>query len=519
MQLGSWKIRFGETAARFLEDHKVLSFCIFSFFYFLGASGRASSKPFWFDELFSWYVAKLPSLSDIWNALNGGVDSNPPLSYLFIRASHWVFGTGELATRIPFILGFWLALFFLFLLIAKRCGSLMAYLSVVFLCLSASYGYAFEARPYALVLACCCASLFCWTSAIEDRFRRLALVGLSLSLNVALFSHYYAILLFPPLMIGEAYRSFRSRRVDWPIWISMAAGAVVLIPLAPTMLNYRKEYSEFFWSKPTQRVFLQTIDWFFRDPVLVCFYVASCLLGMLKAGDSLTSNKRDQWAGWNVPSHELIAVMTLMLLPVIGFVLANLVTHAFVTRYFLPTAIGIALGLAFLYHRLLQGRLLITAVLLASLLGIFIVRQAGDARGLFSKKPNIIAAKSFTWALSIPGNTPIVTSDPLFFLQCQHYAPPVLKSRLCYLMNLDAVRKSAVDTSDRALEKLSKRIPMPVVDYRSFLSSHNHFYAYGRIKWLIIQLLEDGIRFQNKIIGEHVIFEVSVDDSLSGRAK
>ena len=101
MQLGSWKIRFGETAARFLEDHKVLSFCIFSLFYFLGAFGKASSKPFWFDELFSWYVAKLPSLSGIWNALYEGVEPHPALHYFLIRASHGVFGTGELATRIP----------------------------------------------------------------------------------------------------------------------------------------------------------------------------------------------------------------------------------------------------------------------------------------------------------------------------------------------------------------------------------------------------------------------------------
>ena len=515
MQLGSRQIRFGEVATRFLEDHKVLSFCIFSLFYFLGAFGKASSKPFWFDELFSWYVAKLPSLSGIWNALYEGVEPHPALHYFLIRASHGVFGTGELATRIPFIVAFWLALFFLFLIIAKRCGSLIAYLSILFLCLSASYGYAFEARPYASVLACCCASLFCWESAIEDRFRRLALVGLSLSLNVALSSHYYAIFLFIPLMIGEVYRSFQSRRVDWPIWISMAAGAVVLIPLVPMILRVRKEFSGFFWSKPTWGVFLKSIDWFFRDPILVCFYGAGFLIGVMKAGDLLTADKRNQRAGWNVPSHELIAVMTLILLPVIGFVVAKLVTHAYVTRYFLPTAIGIALGLAFLYHRLLQGRLLITAVLVASLLGIFIVRQAGDARGLFSEKPNIAVAKSCTWALSVPDNTPIIISNPLLFLQCQHYAPPGLKTRLCYLMDLDAVRQTGKGTANGALEKLREKVPIRVEDYRSFLSSHNRFYLYDSNKLLITKLLRDGVQLKvNK-----TLLEALVDDSLSGKAK
>jgi len=236
---------------------------------------------------------------------------------------------------------------------------------------------------------------------------------------------------------------------------------------------------------------------------------------MLNAGDSLTSNKRDQWAGWNVPSHELIAVMTLMLLPVIGFVVAKLVTHAYVTRYFLPTAIGIALGLAFLYHRLLQGRLLITAVLVASLLGIFIVRQAGDARGLFSEKPNIAVAKSCTWALSVPDNTPIIISNPLLFLQCQHYAPPGLKTRLCYLMDLDAVRQTGKGTAKGALEKLREKVPIRVEDYRSFLSSHNRFYLYDSNKLLITKLLRDGVQLKvNK-----TLLEALVDDSLSGKAK
>jgi hypothetical protein len=514
MRLGSFQIRWVEATARWVEDRKFLSFWIFSFFYFLGAFGKASSKLFWYDELFSWYVAKLPSLSDIWNALYEGVDVHPPLHYFLIRASHWVLGTGELATRLPFIVGFWLALFFLFLLISKRCGNLIAYIGILFLCLSEPYNYTSEARPYAIVLACCCASLFCWESAIEGRFRTLTLVGLSLILNVALFSHYYAILLFIPLMIGEAYRSFRLRRVDWPIWIFIAAGAVVLIPLAPTMLTLRRG-SEFFWSKPTWGLFRKTIDLFFRDPTLVRFLGVGCLLGVIKAVDSITPNKKNQRIGWNVPSHELMAVMSLMMLPVIGYVIAKLLTNAFIYRLFLPTAIGIALGLAFVYHRLLQGRLLITALLVASLLGIFIVRQAVDARGLFSKNLDFRVAKSLTWASSIPGNTSIVISNPLLFLQWQHYAPPSLKNRLYCLMDLNAVRR-------RGLKGLREKISIPVEDYRSFLSSHNRFYLYNSDMLLITKLLNDGVQLKVKNIGERkddILFEALVDDSLSGKAR
>jgi hypothetical protein len=510
-----------EATARWVEDHKLLSFSIFSSFYFLGACGKASSKLFWFDELFSFYVANLSSLSDIWDALSKGIDTNPPLHYFLIRASHWVLGTGELATRLPTIVGFWLALFFLFLLIAKRCGSLMAYISVGFLCLSDFYQYAFEARPYAIVLACCSVSLFFWESAIEGRFRRLALLGLSLILNIALFSHYYAIFLFIPLMMGEAYRSFRSGRIDWPIWISIAAGAVVLIPLAPIILTVSRG-SEFFWAKPTWGVFLKSIDWFFRSRILVCFYGVGCLLGVIKAVDSLSSNKKNQRIAWKVPSHELIAVMTLLMLPIIGYVIAKLLMIAFISRFFIPTAIGIALGLAFLYHRLLQGRLFITVFLFVLLLGILIIKQAVDAQGLLSKKLNLNVAKSLTWASSIPGNSPIVISDSQVFLLYQHYAPQGLKRRLCYLIDLDPVDQS-MSTGFSGLKGLSKKIFIPVEGYQSFLSSHPHFYLlFISNKLLIHKLMKDGVQLKVKNIGEtkgDILFEALIDDSLSGEAR
>ena len=517
MRLGLHWGRLAETITRILEDHKFLSICLFSLFYFLGACGKASSKPFWFDELFSWHVAKLASLSEIWDALNEGIDPNPPLSYFLIRASHWVLGPGEVATRLPFLIGFWLALLFLLIFISKRCGILVSYISILFLCLSASYGYAFEARPYAFVLACCCASLLCWQLAIEGRVRRLALLGLSVSLGVALFSHFYAILLFVPVAIGEAYRSFRSRKIDWPIWVSMAAGASVLLPLVPMMLKLR-EYSEFYYAKPTWREFLESINWFFRDPVLMCLYVVVCFIGVLRAGYLLTPNEKSQSANWNMPSHELIATFSLISLPAIGFVFAKLVTNAFLFRYFLPTAIGIALGLAFRYKIFLKDRLWVATLLLISLLSVFIARQTTDVRGLVSKKPDSFGHR-LTKSLSGAGdNDPIVISDGVKFPQYLHYVLPNLRSRLYYLIDPRIARQNNIDTLERSLSALRKRVPMGVEDYRSFLSSHDHFYLCGPVNLFLLHLPEDEFQIKLRKIRGNTFLEVFVESSLSGKA-
>lgn len=497
MQLGFYGIQLVERITRFLEDHKLFSFSFFSIFYFLGVCGRATSKPFWFDEIISWYVVRLPSFSAIWNALNENMDSNPPLFYFLVHSSQWAFGQGELATRLPSIICFWLALLFLFVFISRRCGSLMGYIGILFLCLSVSYQYAFEARPYALVLACCSASLLCWQSAVEGRFRRLALVGLTLSLSAALLSHFYAVLIFLPIMIGEAYRSLRSRNIDWPIWISMAIGTLALVPLISMMLGLRV-YSEFFWSQPTKRRLVETLSWFYQDPLWVCFLALGCFVGLLRPVSSKVLNHKNKPLSWDIPFHEWIAAIILILLPIIGFALAKAVTNAFVFRYFLPATIGVALGLVFLYQHLLKERLWIATIILVVLLSAFIAKQTGDAGDLVSKKPTIFRQQAAE-LLSVANDDPLVMSNPLIFLTCLQYASPDFKGRLCLLIDPETVQQQNMDTEVRVIESLKKWVPMCTEEYHSFLSLHHHFYLlHDPGDLLLFQLLDEGFQIKVK---------------------
>ncbi|MFZ0793377.1 MAG: hypothetical protein WAM65_06375 [Candidatus Korobacteraceae bacterium] len=47
-------------------------------FYFVTSIYIASHRVFWFDELFTLHIARLPSLTAIWSALGNGVDALPP---------------------------------------------------------------------------------------------------------------------------------------------------------------------------------------------------------------------------------------------------------------------------------------------------------------------------------------------------------------------------------------------------------------------------------------------------------
>jgi hypothetical protein len=64
--------------------------------YFLLTCYRASRKLFWFDELFTLYISRLPDMATLWSALKQGVDHNPPLFYAVTRFSGSLFGEGQL---------------------------------------------------------------------------------------------------------------------------------------------------------------------------------------------------------------------------------------------------------------------------------------------------------------------------------------------------------------------------------------------------------------------------------------
>src|SRR5437660_5703996 len=97
-----------DRAAGFLNRQPYLVLIFFSAAYFLTTCYRASRKLFWYDELFTVYNSRLPDMPAVWYAVTHGTDLNPPLFYVLTRWSEHLFGEGQLATRLPAILRFWI---------------------------------------------------------------------------------------------------------------------------------------------------------------------------------------------------------------------------------------------------------------------------------------------------------------------------------------------------------------------------------------------------------------------------
>lgn len=117
-------------------------------FYLLLASVLAHEKPFWNDELFTFYISQRPSLADVWNALLTGAEQIPPLFFVITRSFTAVLGPSHIGFRLPEILGFWLMSVSLFYFVRVRSSVTYSLIALTFPLVTAAFEYAYEARPY-----------------------------------------------------------------------------------------------------------------------------------------------------------------------------------------------------------------------------------------------------------------------------------------------------------------------------------------------------------------------------------
>ena len=291
-------------------------------------------RPFWFDELFTLRIAQAPSLTGLWETL-GPTDPSPPLYYIITRLFQTVFGCGELATRLPAIISFLAALFFLFLILDTRCRAITAITGVLLMCLSPAALLITNARTYTFILALCTISLWFWQVAAANNQWTLPLCGLFLSLSMALYSHFYAFFLFVPIVTGEIYRSFKIKRIAWPVWLALLLAAATFIPLIPLAARCTS-LSKGFWSKPTLAVFLRS-SYLFSSPalaVLMAFIISICVQYFRKKTTCGQFARAKIYTERSPAAHEVVAAVGLTLIPILGFIIALCFTNAFTNRYF-----------------------------------------------------------------------------------------------------------------------------------------------------------------------------------------
>jgi hypothetical protein len=517
-----WEGGVSASAARVADElrrKKYVVLFLFSALYWLATCLRASRKLFWFDELFTVYMSRLPDMASVWSALKQGVDLNPPLFYVVTRFSESLFGEGHIATRLPAILGFWIFCLCLFRFVSVRTSVLAGLISMLFPLVTTAYFYAYEARSHGIVLGFGGLALVCWQTANRSRRRGWWLIGLSVALLCAILTHTYAILLLVPFVLAELVRAVFLRHVDWPVWLAIifsSSGATVSLPL------FRAGKAVIpIETFPATVGMLANSYQNHLEPAVGIFSIALILCYIFE----LASPKRPVVPNGEraLELSEVVALLAFVAMPFFSFLVAKLTGAPFLHRYSVSTVAGFACLFGVVTAKRPTVGLGVLLVLVVQIEIKFF--EYGQAATLIEPSSSLGLSTwedafkyKYQMMEAVPNRSlPIVLLDNLEFLPIMHYAPAKLASRLVYLGNPNS------DLIGEGYDRLQRlcRAPGRFERREAFLSTHDVFIAHckSRSIYLMNDFVREGadVRMES-ISGDSFLFSVTFKKKQSASA-
>jgi hypothetical protein len=458
----------------------------FTILYLAGSLAWAARKTMGFDELFTYKIAQLRSIREIWNVIHAGIECNPPFSFVVAHWSQQLFGVNALATRLPAIAGYWIMSVCLFVFVRRRTDALHGLIAMLIPFFTIANFYITEARPYGMVLGATAAALLCWQSAADSRYRSVAIPALAVLSAVLGGLHYYAVYVPLAILCGEAVRSFKARRLDWPVLAALLLGLGSVVLWLP-LISAARASSSHFWGAAGFRQ-LPAVFRDFTSPL----WFAIPAVGFLLARDRQSTPESSGRPCF--PLHEAVVCFLLISMPVVMFLAAILVTNAYSTRYVLPAVVALPIVATFWLYRVrhiapqlarFAVTLLVVCFIGAELLNLLALAMVSDPR----------TASRAMYPFPADPPLPIAIGSDDAFLRVRHYGDAALAARCYYLTDLKAAADFfGVDTGERSLAEWSKFQPDNIVDYQKFIHENPDFYAIrvSQHAWLIQKLAADG---------------------------
>lgn len=445
---------------------------------------NSGTRSFWFDEIGTWSVSQQPNAHAVWSALQHGADGNPPVFYLMERlASHFI-SNDPIAYRFPSVIAYACLLACLFVFIRKRTGGLIALFCLAATLVTSLVGYAGEARPYSLVLACIAFALVCFQHAPS----RLWTLFMALSLILAETFHYYAFLSVFPFAAAEAFFLWRSRKVRWSIWCALAAPTLPIAALWPLLSAQKTLYGAHFWGRPTLFSALQSYSTFLRLSyaewgIAVFLVLALGVAGAMRRRSSGTQGGKLAAA---IPAQEYVLVLAFLALPLIALLVTRLAHGGFAPRYVLSTLLAVPISLA--YILLASGRRVtaFASIFVLVLIG-FQEMSFWSGRLTGSQKFASPAApvEKLVSSVDYP-NLPVMISGQLEYLPIAHYASPQWNKRFFFVLgDQETIAHRNENTAVIQLRILKSYIPLHESESATLLQDYPEFllYSHREIGW------------------------------------
>lgn len=477
------------------RDLTLLLLIAFSLYYFANVLLLSSEKYFWFDELATLYVCRLPNFHTLWNGLRHGVDLNPPFFFLLTNASKALFGENRIGLRMPEMIGFWILCLCLYRFVSRRAGLLAGAIAMVLPTLTGAFYYAYEARPHGIVLGFTGLALVCWQMSLERPGHRRWLVAFSACLLGAALMHCYAVLLAMPFGAAELVSAVQRRRIDIPRWIALIAPAsIASFTYIPLLFSYRT----FANGTDYAAAFAPNIA---RIASFYSFLLGPCIVTVVLVLAVLAIDRIINTRWYRTPSEpsrnlvipDGIVASFFLALPILGLILAVLVRGPFFARYFTSAALGlcILIGLSAGARQEVNWVAIAIATFIAfpvswQFSALLWHRYHGIAESI------VESSSDFQMNVTLEGplarypklllqggdSRPIAVSEPVDYIYLLHYASPELRSRLYY------ARRSKNDFFYAALQRSHSFALFPYnkeLTPEEFLHLSPHLLVMGRL--------------------------------------
>ncbi|HEY8996622.1 MAG TPA: glycosyltransferase family 39 protein, partial [Edaphobacter sp.] len=432
-----------------IEQHSLQTFALLSVAYATVVVMLSHYKLLWLDELITMHIAQLGSGQAIWNALAQAADPNPPLTHLAVLGSMRLFGTSELALRVPAMLGYWIGLAALFLFLRRHVPATWALAGVIFSMANASFDYSYESRSYAIFYGMAMLAVLCWSEAVDPSrsriHRHIALAGMTLALAAGISTNYFAVLAFFPVAGGELARTLarsqglrRNHRpvrgvIELRVWAAFAVAASPLLLFLQLIRRSIAQFAPHAWNKVSLD---QVFDSYLQMVEVILFpVVALILLYALMTIAARRPQLMPRGSRWlvslnrNRPSppaltltlHEGVAVFLLMSYPFLGYIVAKLHGGMLSPRFVIPMCLGFAITGTVIAYSLFGHLHSASVIALALISAVFIGRVIAVGHDYREQRKTFMQVLGDLPAAA--GNRPIVVADPLMVLTLQHYAP------------------------------------------------------------------------------------------------
>jgi hypothetical protein len=502
----SLRFRCEEFANR-LENNPRLVLSIF-FLCYLVSLIMPLQRRLWFDELFTYYIAQAPDLKSLFFEIRH-IDLNPPMVYMVTREWQHFFGTDEAVTRIPSAIAFLIASFGCVFFLRARIGLLWACACVALFWSSPSFRYATELRPYALLLMFSVLALLSWDHVRSLKHRSLALAGLLVSAAGMMLCHVFAIFPLGALYLGEAVHSFRTRKIDWPVWFSL------LLPLAMvcSYFDASRNFEATLFPARFQGGFRKLIIYFGKA-------IAGIGIQLMLAGAVACLAVRPRFHGFvrrvrNIPAGDVGLWVGLMGIPVLINLLLMYRHGAFFERYCLSATMAILFSAVILLGAFTSfeplAALCSVLVFVAIATGFNLVRPL---RLTHQRIPSITD--------QIHTDLPFVAASGLAFLEIDHYEKSDFLSHVYYLTDRPSAIQYAHATIFEGMGTLKRAFPIRanVTPYGEFVRLHSTFLVLGTVDcpedWLLRRLIAEGAavrqvdRLKSSPYNDSAVYEVSI---------